>query len=293
MKITLEKVEKSIQRAADLPTLPSVATTLARMVHSPNVSAAEIGKLIAEDQALSARVLRVVNSAYYGFPSQINNVTHAIVILGFNKVRDVVLTASVLDSFKGKSGDIDFIAFWEHSMAVAIAADALAHTVRASCTEDAFVAGLLHDIGKLVMAAYFPDALGEAVKLAREKGILLKDAEKELMDFDHSTVGKHLATRWSYSEAMIEAIHRHHSPLAAKKHPELVCVVHVADVLARSLLAGSGGDDAIPVIDPVARKELKLNREVLDRTLGETVLGLRRGQVFFNLIRGEEEEEAS
>ena len=290
IKLDVTRLEKSITAASDLPTLPHMAKALNRLIRTPQTSASQIGTLISEDQALTAQVLKVVNSAYYGFPRQINNVTHSIVILGFNKVRDIVLMSSILDAFRGKTGDFDFVEFWKHSMATAITSDALGNTLSASCAEDAFVAGLLHDIGKLVLATSFPEQFGEALDLADKNNILLRDAELELFGFDHSLVGNMLALKWGFTANLCEAIHHHHNPTIARRSQELASIVHVGDILSRSILVGSGGDDRIPVIDEMVRTNLNLSREILDRALHKSFLGLVRGSVFFDLIRSTTQE---
>jgi len=287
-----KRLEKAISTAADLPTLPHMAKALNRLIQTPQTSATQIGTLISEDQALTAQVLRVVNSAYYGFPKQINNVTHSIVILGFNKIRDIVLMSSIIDSFRGKTGDFDFVEFWKHSMATAIASDSLGSTLSLSCAEDSFVGGLLHDIGKLVLATSFPKQFGEALEMAKKKKILLREAEMELFGFDHSLVGNILAVKWGFTEVLCDAIHHHHNPAIARRGQELASVIHVGDILARSILVGSGGDKRIPVIDEMVRSDLGLSREVLDRALHKTFLGLIRGSVFFDLIRSSVQEGA-
>ena len=175
MTLDVARLEKAIATASDLPTLPHMAKALNRLIRTPQTSASQIGTLISEDQALTAQVLRVVNSAYYGFPRQINNITHSIVILGFNKVRDIVLMSSIIDSFRGKTGEFNFVEFWKHSMATAIATDALGNTLPVSCGDDAFVGGLLHDIGKLVLATSFPEPFGEALATALETNACLKE----------------------------------------------------------------------------------------------------------------------
>ncbi len=292
MNLSPERLEKAISTASDLPTLPHMAKALNKLIRTPQTSAAQIGTLISEDQALTAQVLRVVNSAYYGFPRQINNVTHSIVILGFNKVRDIVLMSSILDCFRGRTGEFDFVEFWKHSMGTAIASDALANTLRVSCEEDAFVAGLLHDIGKLVLSASFPQPFGEALALAQKKEMLLRDAEMELFGFDHSLVGNILALKWGFTENLCEAIHHHHNPAIARRGQELASIVHVGDILARSIMIGSGGDNQIPVIDEMVRTNLDITREEIDRALHKTFQGLIRGSVFFDLIRAATQEEA-
>lgn len=284
MKLTLNRVERNLRGVTDLPTLPKIAQTLGRMVSAPHISAADVGKLIGEDQALSARVLHLVNSAYYGFPQQIKNVTHAIVILGFNKIRDVVLSASVIDSFRGRAPKFDLVGFWKHSIATAIACDTLARTLGSRFSEDAFVAGLLHDIGKLLLAAYYPADFQRVVAYAMRENVLLRDSEELEWGVDHSAIGRILAERWSFPPLLVEAIQRHHAPMTSRLGRGLASLVHAADILARAVLVGSGGDRGIPRMDPGAKDELRLTSESLDRAIGELCAALDRGRAFFELL---------
>lgn len=284
MKPALEQIEQTIRTAEDLPTLSPVAAKLTRLLRTPYASAAEVGRMISEDPALTARVLRVVNSAYYGFPQQIHSIPHATVILGFNKIRDIVMTASAVDSFRGRTGSFDFTGFWKHSITAAVACDALARALHLPAAEDAFVSGLLHDIGKLVLAVYASEEYGKALRYVRERNVLLREAEEEILGFHHATVGGRLAARWSFPPGLCEAIEFHHAPAKARE-PELASLAHVADILARTTLVGSGGDRRLPALDESARRDLRLGRDVLDHALDETFTGLKQGRAFFDLIQ--------
>ena len=157
MVIDSELLRKRVERLEGLPTLPSVANSLISLTNSPQTSATEVGDLISKDQALTSRVLKLVNSAYYGFPKQITTVNHAVVILGFSRVKNIVLAASV---FGIRSQDqpqkFDALAFWRHCLGAAISARTLARELHRGEPEESFVCGLLHDIGKLVLAQVSP-----------------------------------------------------------------------------------------------------------------------------------------
>jgi putative nucleotidyltransferase with HDIG domain len=281
LKLELDRVAKTL-KSSELPTLPSIATELMRLVRSHTASAVHVSNLIATDAALTARILKLVNSAYYGFPSRIDTVNHATVVLGFNRIRDVVLTSSVLEAFRGKAKTMDFGAFWQHSIATAIGSECLARTLGPLASGDAFVAGLLHDIGKLALAVYFPEPYRAVLTHAREHNVLLLQSERTLLGFDHCDVGQIMAVAWSFPAELAEAIHDHHAPQTGKLLP---AVVHVADIMARSLLIGSGGDSQIPVLAPEARQMLSLSRESLDRALVATLTGIRGATSFFDMIR--------
>jgi len=142
---SIEALGDIIDDIGDLPTLPTVVTKITQMTSNPQTNAADVGKLIGTDPSLSSKILKLVNSAYYGFPRAINSVTKAIVLLGFNKVKNIALSASVVEAFKktGKTSKFDFYQFWEHSVACGVAAEVVAKNLRPQVVDDAFVGGLL------------------------------------------------------------------------------------------------------------------------------------------------------
>jgi putative nucleotidyltransferase with HDIG domain len=261
-------IQKVLGKIDKLPTLPFIVSTLNNLIKNPNTSASDIHKVIMKDQALSARILKLVNSAFYGFSERISSISHAIVILGFNTVKNVALTASVLNMFGGaesKGEDVfDRKAFWVHSLAVAGTARVIAARVRLPSAEDIFVAGLMHDIGKLVLDQFVHEKFVEVLKLVREKNIHIKDAENEILDgVNHSQVGAWLATRWKLPNALVQMIGFHHRPALDDQFLKPVACIHLADILVRTLDIGNGGDKTVPKISPEAWEALGLTYDTL------------------------------
>jgi putative nucleotidyltransferase with HDIG domain len=268
----------------DLPTLPSVVLKLNSMIRSPRTSAQQIGELISNDPALTAKALKLVNSAFYGFPRKITNITHAIVILGFQKVRDIVLAASMFDLFKGKrvvgfsQGE-----FWEHTLVAAIGAETLAKELGSPEAQDAFVTGLLHDIGKLVFAIHGFKEYEAVRKLAKDQDTQTFNVEMVLLGFNHGDIGSWLGEKWQFPDKIIQSIRLHHSPEAAREYRELNNIVHVADIMARAidLLPNR---EKIPVISNDVWNEFRMSEQMLDTVYQRIGEGIDKAKDFFALI---------
>ena len=243
----------------DLPTLCAVAVQLLQLTHDESSRATAIARVIESDQSLTARLLRLVNSSAYNFNSEITTVSRAVVALGFNTIRSMALGMAVADLFPvSKENDaFDLREFWKHSLACAVCAEMLAERSGKRIEKDeAFVAGLLHDIGKLILSTCLKDKYGALVKRAREDDRSILEVEQEELGATHSEVGKWLAERWGLPDVLTQVIWLHHqAPGSIEGNnflPPLISVVHVSDALARSLLIGSSGN---PKIDPLTKIE--------------------------------------
>ena len=263
-------IEYIVSQIRELPTLPDSVAEITRKMSDPNVNAREIGLLISRDLSISSKVLKTVNSVRYGFKRQIKDINSAIVGLGFDAVRDLALSIAVFDSLdhKGQSGVFDRILFWEHSLGVAVASEAIGSMVRYPNPNELFLAGLLHDIGKVILDIYIPEDFEKAVDMANEESILLVTAEKEVFGFTHCDAGLALAQKWNIPENLREAIGCHHnpSPIMANIDFNMTAIVHLADILVRGLDIGNGGDNKIPELRGEVRD---IYGELLDKRLKE------------------------
>lgn len=258
-------IEKIIKKIDKLPTLPLIVTKLSELIKNPNTSANDIQNIIAKDQALTARILKLVNSAFYGFSERISSMSHAIVILGFNTIKNVALTASVFDMF-GKKEEKDVFnkeAFWMHSIAVAGTARVVAKHLRVPIMEDVFIAGLLHDVGKVILDQYLPNEYAKVCALIKEKNCLIAEAEYEVLDFTHSQVGGYLTTHWKLPPGLVQMVGLHHRPELGGDLAKATFCIHLADILVRAMEIGSGGDNKIPIINKKLWEEFGLNEQVL------------------------------
>ena len=264
-------IQKILGKIDKLPTLPYIITTLNDLLRNPNTSAADIHQVITKDQSLSSRILKLVNSAFYGFSERISSISHAIVILGFNTVKNVALTASVFDMFS-KENEADSLfdrkGFWLHSLAVAGTARLIAARIKLPAVEDIFVAGLLHDIGKIVLVQFVHDKFIESMKIVKDEDILLKDAETRVLEgINHSQVGAWLATKWKLPTGLVQMIGFHHRPALGDQLMKPIACVHFADILVRSMDIGSGGDSKIPKISQEAWEALGLTYEDIPKIM--------------------------
>ncbi|MEW5947513.1 MAG: HDOD domain-containing protein [bacterium] len=277
-----ERLEQVVSRLKDLPTLPSVVSEIVKIVDSPTTSASDLTKAISIDQALSAKVLKLVNSAFYGFPKKIETLTHAIVILGFNTVRSLALSISVLDFFsrRGARQQLNYVGFWQHSIGCSILARVIAKQAFPSIAEESFVAGLLHDIGILINDQFFPSDFSKALDLMKEQNLHLYKAEQNVLGFNHASVGRMLAEKWNLPDALLYAIAYHHDPLPSRDFYPITATIHAANVGVKVLKIGRVGDEDFVRtfhIREEARRILKLHidfpenhREVMENLMKES-----------------------
>lgn len=258
-------LENRLAKIIDLPTLSVVANNIILITQNPKSSALEVGRAISQDQALVSKILRIANSTFYGFPRKITTIPHAVVILGFANIRNLVLTASIFDMFQSKGGDgyFDREGFWKHSLACGVTSKLIAKRLGIKNLEEVFIWGLLHDLGKLILDAYFREDFTRVVFLVKEKEILIRDAEQQLLGFDHAAVGSLVANKWNLPPAVIKVIRFHHNPPLANESMRMVAIVHLADILCRAIGMGNGGDSKVPSINEDSWKLLSLNKQII------------------------------
>lgn len=236
-----ELIERRVRSLAKLSTLPFVATSVMELVDNPRTSAAQIGELISTDQVLTARILKLANSAYYGFPRKISTLNLAIVVLGFNALRDLVLSISLIDRFLVKGEElIDLKQFWRHVLVVGRCAKLLARILKYPVVGEVFVAGLLHDIGYLVMIQEFPEEFHQVYEYAQLNGMAYNKAEERELGFTHGNLGAWLAEAWNLPQKLVQAIKHHHDPSKSLSNQELVNLIHITDLIAYSIGEGNG-----------------------------------------------------
>lgn len=258
-------LRRRIEQVGELPTLPHVVQKLASMIGRPNISAEEIGALIEKDQVLSAKVLRLANSPFYGFPSRIASVAHAVVVLGLSVVKGLTLCATAFDMMKN-AGMNDL---WRHSLGVAMTAHILGAKAGMKNPEEVFVGGLLHDIGKVVLYVKWPDVGQQITTATKDSSRSLMDTERELFDVTHADVGGWLATAWHLPTSLREPILHHHMPSAAQEATLQTAIVHVADVLVKGLACGNPGDDLVPPLSRQAWDLVGLDAQSLTQCLAQ------------------------
>ena len=237
----------------EIPSLPMIFTRIDEAVNNPRSSLADIGRVISEDSSLTARLLKIVNSAFYSFPSKIETISRAVTVVGTQQLRDLTLATSVMKLFQGIPPDlINMEAFWKHSIACGVAARVLAAHKREANIERFFVAGILHDIGRLVLCMKDPDWMRSALGRCHASCELLYKVEIEELGFDHASLGRVLLENWKLPASLVETVAYHHNPEAAARFPIEAAVVHLADIIAHAMQLGSSGERFVPPLSPLA-----------------------------------------
>ena len=274
MPVKLEHILKRIQA---LPPLPTSAMRVIALTKNPATSARELENVIAQDPALAAGMLRQANSAYYGYARRISSLQEAIVVLGFQATQGLAMASAVAPLLKIQlvGYEIDQDGLWKHSMLTAMAAKSLCKKTKIPYGDVAFTAGLLHDIGKLVISIYVQEVGAYLLEKVSVANLSYVELEEKIIGFNHATVGGFLAKGWNLPEDLVAAIAYHHDPTKAQIYEELACVIHVANGLASLLGIGGGVDSFLnPIqqgaLDRLALKESDL--ELIMADLGEFLL---------------------
>ena len=244
-------ISELIQGDDQLASLPDIFYKLNAAIEDPDCTFDDIGEIISIDPSLTARLLRIVNSAFYGFSTQVETVTHALTIIGTDQLAQLVLATSVMNQFKGIPVDlVNMDSFWRHSISAGLAARSIAALSGEYNVERFFVAGMLHDLGRLVLCIKVPDETREVMKKAEDSGKPLYREEMETFGFDHAELGGQLLKSWKLPTRLVEAVTFHHDPDKSKTHPEETAAVNLADAIAYSMNLGSSGETVIPSMEP-------------------------------------------
>lgn len=257
--LTAAYIQEKVKSVIQLPALPAIVMEVVNRVDNPKTSAANLSKLISSDQALAAKVLKIANSPFYGFPRKISTVDFAIIVLGFDALKEIVISISLISSLqKGSEGTFNARGFWDHSILSGLVARRLARDLGYRVSEEVFVGALLHDMGISILNRYFHAEFKRIVATTRETGRSYLDVEESALGLTHAAVGGWLAERWNLPEHLTEAIACHHAPAAATKNRELAALIHCADLLAHRLSTMPTEYDGGRDFDPAALELLGL-----------------------------------
>lgn len=231
-----EDTKRRLRAAKEIPTLPTVMSSLMETINNPKSTARDLAKVIEMDQALATRLLKMVNSSFYGLSRTVADIDRAIVFLGFGTVKQLAMGVSVMNFLKAKeSGGFDPTAFWTHGLRCGVAARALAK--RAKVAEDPFVLGILHDLGQLITYNYMRDLFDRILKLHRDQKLAWRQAEIQVLGLDHQEVGFLLCERWKFPMSIAHAIRHHHHarpPVPPDVRPQ-VELVYLGNQVARAI----------------------------------------------------------
>ncbi len=254
----------------EISSLPMIYYKIDEIINRPNTSMADIGKIVGQDPGLTVRLLRLVNSAFYHFPSKVETITHALVVIGTQQLRELVLATSIVNLFQGIPKDlVSMESFWRHSISCGLAARIIAIYRHEPNTERFFIAGMIHDIGRLIMYKKISDLSRSALVRSKTCGAPLFWVEKEVIGFDHGQMGRILLQSWNLPQNLEEAVAFHHRPKLAHCYPMEAAVVHIADILVNALQWGTSGAHAVPPLEAEAWDILGLPVNVLSSMLND------------------------
>lgn len=258
--LSADYIRDKVKTIINLPALPSIAMEVVEMVDNPKTSASQLGKIISTDQALTAKVLKIANSPFYGFPKKIATIDFAIIVLGFDALKEIVISISLVSSLQKKTDKyFDSKAFWDHSIAAGVIARRLARDLGYRVSGEVFVGGLLHDMGISVMHRYFNNEFKRIVDIARESELTFMEAEESVLGVTHADIGSWLAERWNLPDHLVEGVLFHSDPSKAEKNPELVAIIHCADVFAARINGNTVEFDKGVEFDQGALQRLQLD----------------------------------
>lgn len=230
----LERMRSLALYMNNIPTLPAVMSKIIELVEDPKTTAPQLARFISNDPSLTAKILKLANSAFYGFPQKIGTINLAIVVLGFQSVKDLGLSAAVVQTFRDNdiSPNINLNKFWVHSIAVSAGCKIIAAERQVNVSGEIFVAGLLHDIGKLVLSRQLAQEYDLVIERSFEENVSLEDIELQMLGFTHADVSGWLADKWNLPTHIVNAVYDYAQPWTSNNEPNLSMIVHFSNVLA-------------------------------------------------------------
>lgn len=264
---------------SDVPRLSSFAGVVGKLesvMRDSSSSLQEVAEMVGQDQSLTARLLRLANSSFYGFPNRLETIQEAVTLLGLQQIQDLVWASTVIRIFAGVPSEFVTMAeFWKHSIACGIASRTLALSLDVARPEKFFVCGLLHDIGRMVIYTKQLNKTREIFLLQKNERLLLRQAEEKTLGFDHAQIGESLLKQWNFPPNLVNAVRWHHHPMASDGFQLDASIVHVADYLMHAFGFGTSGERFIPPLDKRACERIDLSLQTLEQIMDEV-----RSQVY-------------
>ena len=285
MAKTLDEI---LEELDSIPTPNFVVSKVMELVSQPNVSASELTDVIEKDPNLTVRVMKLANSAYYGLPQKIATLSHAVMILGFKTVRNLVTSIYMHDAFFSSKLGTDKISadkIWWHLMATAMATESISNVVGYINKEETFLVGMIHDLGKMVMAKLFPSYTDAIIELSSKASMTYFSAEQKLELPDHVSIVKHLIEKWGFPQEIKTAVAFHHEPEKVEDEnlKDITYISHAADVVANILDPHAAGNYALPMINKEVWAYLKLDGPTFLSITREVRGTTKKAAEFFNL----------
>jgi putative nucleotidyltransferase with HDIG domain len=257
------ELRKIIMDTKTLPTLPGVINKLNSLSDDDKSSVQEMARIVSSDQVLSARILRLANSPSYGF-YRVSTISNAMILLGVNVVKSLALSSSIFEIMEKNS-----VGLWEHSLGVGVASNLIARKLGLPECEEISTAGLLHDIGKVIISLKCSEVEVDIRHIVDNKHVYMREAEQEIIGTDHAEIGGWLAKSWFLPDKLSEPINCHHDVEASENHRMKTAVVHIADILIKASGFGDSGDRYVPQIQQIAWDSLKLKENIIAEIVEE------------------------
>ena len=266
-------VEKLTQKVEEFPTLPTIYSALSEVMANPRSTIQDAVNIISQDQASASKILKAANSSIYGIRVNIDTITQAIFYIGFDEVKNLILALSIIDIFN-KAGSKDIlnpVGLWKHSIAVGAITRSLGKALSIHQLENYFVAGILHDIGKLFFYRYMPDEYIRVIEYSQENSISLREAEKTVIGVTDTIAGELLAQKWRLPRNIVNAISYHYSGLVDGKVDTLTSCVHLAEIISSILELGDSGNDIIPEPNIKIWEELNFDKKIFTKSMQQII----------------------
>ena len=255
----INKPEDLLRGYVQVSSLPIVYTKINEAVNNPRSSMVDISRIIGDDPGLTSRLLQLVNSAFYGYPNKIDTISRALLVVGTQQLRDLALATSIMSLFEGISEElVTMESFWKHSITCGVAAKIIATYRREPNIERYFVAGIVHDIGRLIIYKKAPQEAREALLFCKTNSELLYATEKKIIGVNHCEVGRVLLQSWNLPPVLNDVVAYHHTPSQSISYSVETAIVHLADIIAHGISSSTSGEVYIPPIDKRAWDLLNL-----------------------------------
>ena len=259
----MKDIEKTLRYVEDFPTLPTIYSALLDVIANPHSTVQDVADVISKDQSSALKILRTVNSSLFGLQTRVDTLSTAIFHLGFNEVKNLVVALSVIDLFSNMKSiqSFNIVDFWKHSIAVGVVSRIIGKTLGVKNLENFFLAGIIHDIGKLFFLKYFKEDFTKVSSIIAEENISIREAEVMVFGINHCVAGEIIAERWRLSSSIKNVIRNHTTGFVDGNFNTLCASVHIANIIARLMELGNPGDHLVPEPNFQIWKELNFPQD--------------------------------
>jgi putative nucleotidyltransferase with HDIG domain len=267
-----KKLEHIVNKVNDMPILPNRVNKIIEITEDPDSTIKDLEKEILKDQSLTARILKLANSAYYGYPRKINTVSQATILLGFQTIKSMTLASTISKMMEAelKGYALEEKDLWTQSQTCAIISRYIAKDINYPKPETAYIGGLLRDIGKTILNFYVEQEYNAIVNKVEYSNMSFLEAEEEILGFNHAQIGEKIANKWNFPEELVEAIGLHHSPENSTIDSTLVSIVHIADAITMMIGISIGADGLAYNFSPFALETLGISPNTIEQYISKS-----------------------